>query len=142
VHDCVLVHTARFAQLVPQVTVDVRSVSQPSDGEPSQSLVPGAQATHAPPEQICVCAGQMAGELHWPPDEHVWTPLPEHRVAAGAHTPVHSPSTHADAMQATLAPHCPFGSHTWTPLPEHCVVPGTHTPLHTPPTHASPAQAA
>jgi hypothetical protein len=75
-------------------------------------------------------------ELHWPVAEHVWTPLPEHCVAPGTHTPMHAPVTQADATHEEAAPHWPLELQVSTPLPEQRVVPGAHTPEHSPPTQA------
>jgi hypothetical protein len=47
----------------------------------------------APPLHTPVAQGQ--GVPHCPFAAHVSTLLPEHRVAFGAQTPVHTPSTHA-----------------------------------------------
>ena len=38
---------------------------------------------------------QMTAEPQAPVSTHVWTPLPEHCVEFGAHTPVHAPIAHA-----------------------------------------------
>jgi hypothetical protein len=67
---------------------------------------------------------------------HVSTALPVHRVASGAHTPMHAPSTHAWIAHETGADHCPPSSHVCTPLFEHCFVPGVQTPAQAPLTHA------
>jgi hypothetical protein len=58
--------------------------------------------------------------------------LPEHRVAPGAHTPVHAPDTQAELEQLDGVPQVPPGWQVCTPLPEHCVAPGVHTPLQAP----------
>ena len=70
------------------------------------------------------------------PFEQVSTPLPEHVVCPGAHTPVHAPPLHVWLVQAAAEPHVPFDWHVCTPLPEHCFAPGVHTPVHAPLTHA------
>jgi hypothetical protein len=49
-------------------------------------------------------------------------------VAPGAHTPEHTPVTHAWFVQATGAPHTPLAMHVSTPLPEHRVELGVQTP--------------
>ncbi len=36
------------------------------------------------------------GAPHWPAEEHVWTPLPEHCTAPGVHTPEQTPDWHVD----------------------------------------------
>jgi hypothetical protein len=62
--------------------------------------------------------------------------LPEQRTAPGAHTPVQTPVTHAEPVQAEGVPHCPAVLHVCTPLPEHCTAPGTQTPVQAPTAHA------
>jgi hypothetical protein len=57
--------------------------------------------------------------LHVPFADQVWTPLPEHCVAPGTHTPVQPPDTQAELVHATAVPHVPFVLHVCTPLPEH-----------------------
>jgi hypothetical protein len=63
---------------------------------------------------------------------HVCTPLPEHRTAPGTHTPVQTPETHAELVQADAVPHCPVDEQVCTPLLEHCVELGMHTPVQAP----------
>ena len=72
-----------------------------------------------------------AGLLHWPLLEQVCTPLPEHCVAPGVHTPEHAPLTHT-YVQATGLPQVPPLEHVCTPLPEHWVAPGVQEPAHVP----------
>jgi hypothetical protein len=57
--------------------------------------------------------------------------LPEHWVAPGTHTPVHTPAEQANG-QADAVDHWPLALQVSTPLPEHCVEPGVHTPAQTP----------
>jgi hypothetical protein len=51
----------------------------------------------------------------------VSTPLPEHVVWLGAHTPVQAPLMHVWFVQAVAVPHAPAAVHPWTPLPEQLV---------------------
>jgi hypothetical protein len=80
---------------------------------------------HAPPSHIplahCTAVPQV------PVTEQVSTPLLEHWVEPGAHTPVHAPETQAWLTQGTGVPQLAVASHVCAPLPEHCVAPGTHT---------------
>jgi hypothetical protein len=50
---------------------------------------------------------------------HVWTPLPEHWVDPGEHTPVQVPATHAEFAHATGLPQVPVEEQVCVPLPEH-----------------------
>jgi hypothetical protein len=61
---------------------------------------------------------QAVAVLHVPFDVQVCTPLPEHWVCPGAHTPVHTPATHVWLEQAVEPPKVPFVWHVWTLLPE------------------------
>jgi hypothetical protein len=70
-----------------------------------------------------------------PFDWQVCTPLPEHCVVPGTHTPVHAPATHALFTQAVVPPKVPFDWQVWTLLPEQVVWVGAHTPVQVPPTH-------
>ncbi len=74
---------------------------------------------------------------HAPVRSHVSTPLPEHWVLPGAHTPWHAPFTQACAAQSAGVPHEALASHVCTPSPEHCVAPGVHVPVHAPDTQES-----
>jgi hypothetical protein len=130
------VHAVTFPQVVPHVDDEERLVSHPSEGEPSQSRVPAAHATHAPPEQVCVVAVHAAAAPHWPLESQVCTPLPEHCFAPGVHTPVQAPLTQAEETHVDAVPQLPFASHVCTPLFEHCFVPGAQVPAQAPPTHA------
>jgi hypothetical protein len=56
---------------------------------------------------------------HVPVALQVCTPLPEHRVVLGAHTPAHPPATQAWFAHATAVPHVPVAVQVCTPLPEH-----------------------
>jgi hypothetical protein len=64
------------------------------------------------------------------------TPLPEHCVDPGVHTPVHAPDTHAELEHACAADHVPVVSHVCTASPEQRVAPGVHDPVQAPATHA------
>ncbi len=57
---------------------------------------------------------------HWPLLPHVCTPLPEHCVAPGVHTPVHAPFTHAWLVQEPAFDHVPVALHVCGCWPEHC----------------------
>jgi hypothetical protein len=96
----------------------------------------------APFEHDSVFAAHATAALQAPLAEHVWTPFPVHCVAAGAHTPVQTPATQADATHGDSTPHWPFAPQVWTPLFEHCFAPGVHRPVHEPETHAWFAQIA
>ncbi len=67
-------------------------------------------------------------------------PGPVHITAPGAHTPWHTPETHAELTQGTAVLQAPVAPHVCTPLPEHCLAPGTQTPVHAPDTHAELTQ--
>ena len=60
-------------------------------------------------------------EPHVPLAVHVSTPLPEHVVCPGAHTPVHAPLMHVWLVHAVAVPQAPATVHPCTPLPEHVV---------------------
>ena len=66
----------------------------------------------------------------------VSTPLPEHVVWLGAHTPVQAPLTHVWLLQAVPVVHVPAELHVsgWL-APEQLTWPGAHTPEHAPLTH-------
>ena len=49
---------------------------------------------------------------HCPLASQVCTPLPEHWVAPGEHTPVQTPETHAVLVQATVPDQLPPASQT------------------------------
>ena len=72
---------------------------------------------------------------HCPVPSQTCTPLPEHCVAPGVHTPVQAPAAQAYWHEVT-APHAPLVVHDCTPAPEHLVTPGAHEPAQTPDTHA------
>jgi hypothetical protein len=55
-----------------------------------------------------------------PLDWHVCTPLPEHCVAPGVHTPVQAPAWHT-YVQAVVPPKVPSDWQVWTLLPLHVV---------------------
>ena len=68
-----------------------------------------------------------------PAAEQVWTLLPEHWVAAGAHTPPHCPAPVQTNGHAVAPTHAPVASHVWgVVLPLHRDDPGTHVPAHAP----------
>ena len=83
---------------------------------------------------------QADADPHCPLGPQVWTPLPEHCVDPGTHTPVQAPLAHA-YVQADALVHWPVALQVCTPLPEHCVVPGVQTPVHEPETQAAFTQA-
>jgi hypothetical protein len=130
------VEHAVVAHVVPQLESRLRGFSHPLVPEPSHSSVPVGHATQAPPLHVWVFAAQGTAASHCPLDEQVCTPLPEHCLAPGTHTPVHALPTQADETQVDAVPHCPLDEQVCTPLLEHCFVPGVHTPVQAPPTHA------
>ena len=71
-------------------------------------------------------------EPHAPPAAQVSTPVPEHVVSPGPHTPEQDPLAHVWWTHAETPLHEPSGWHVSTPLPEHIVAPGAHVPLQTP----------
>src|ERR1700722_8506601 len=72
--------------------------------------------------------GHVAPEFCQPPDTlHVCGCSLLHRLAPGAHAPVHAPSTHVWLAQGVVAPHSP-PTHFCTPLAEHREEPGEHAP--------------
>jgi hypothetical protein len=79
---------------------------------------------HTPPEH----AEFMHGEAvpHVPFAVQVWTPLPEHCVSPGPHTPVQAPLMHVWSLQPAGVPQVPAEVHVCTPLPVHWVAPGVH----------------
>jgi hypothetical protein len=81
------VHAVTFPQVVPHVAEDARFVSHPSEGEESQSRVPAAHATHAPPEQICAPLVHGVALPHCPVASQTCTPLPAHCLAPGVQIP-------------------------------------------------------
>jgi hypothetical protein len=91
---------------------------------------------HAPFEQAGdACATLVVhatGDPHAPPAAHVSTPVPEHVVCVGAHTPEQPPLEQVWLTQADAPLHVPSGWQVSTALPEHIVAPGAHTPLHVP----------
>jgi hypothetical protein len=71
--------------------------------------------------QLGVGCVQATAFPHWPAVPHVCTePLPEHWVATGVQTALHSP-----AVTAPLC-HAPLESHVCGTAPLHCVAPGVH----------------
>jgi hypothetical protein len=54
---------------------------------------------------------QAVAEPHWPFEPQICTPLPEHCVAPGVHTPVHAPLTHAWFEQVVPFCQVPVASH-------------------------------
>jgi hypothetical protein len=97
---------ATVVQDVPQLAPVLMGFSQPFVVEPSQLRKPVGQLAQAPPVHVCVFAPHAAAEPHAPLAVQVWTLLPEHCVAPGAHTPVQLPLTHAWFEHA--APFCQF----------------------------------
>jgi hypothetical protein len=78
---------------------------------------------------------QMTGALHWPLEPQVSTPLFEHVVVPGVHTPPQAagePATHT-YVHAVGVPHWPLALHDSTSvLSAHCVLLGVQTPVHAP----------
>jgi hypothetical protein len=66
----------------------------------------------------------------------VRTPLPEHSVVPGVHSPEHALLMHAALTQACGADQLPVASHVWTASPEQRLVPGGHEPVQAPATQA------
>jgi hypothetical protein len=98
---------------------------------PSVPAVTHCPALHtgvAPPHAVPFC--------HCPFASHVCGVLPLHCFAPGAHTPWHTPLTHAWFWHALPLCHCPDASHVWGICPLHCLLPGVHTPVHAPLAHA------
>lgn len=134
--DCPTPHETTLAQVVPQVASAFRAVSHPFGAAPSQFIVPATHGAQAPPLQVCVFAAHGEAAPHCPPDEHVWTPFPEHCFVPGTQTPVQAPPTHADDTHCVGAPHWPLASQVMIPLVEHPVESGVQTPMHAPFAHA------
>src|SRR5271167_1470262 len=93
-----------------------------------------------PPSAVTHVSGHDVAVSHCPFVPHVCTPLPEHCVEPGTHTPVQAPVAHANEHGEGV-PNCPLALQVSTPLPEHVVDPGAHTPLHPPPTQAAATHA-
>jgi hypothetical protein len=49
----------------------------------------------------------------------VRTPLPEHSMAPGTHSPVQAPATQAWLVHGIVVRHVPVAPHVCTPPPEH-----------------------
>jgi len=135
-----VVQTA-VVQVVPQDAFVSMGFSQPFAADPSQLRTVAPQATQAPLVQVCVSAAQATAEPHWPLPLHVCTPLPEHCVVPGVHTPVQAPETHAEETHAVPVPHWPAAVQVSRSLPEHLPAPGAQTPVQLPLTQACPLHA-
>ena len=90
---------------------------------PAARLTQLGKKPHAPPLQV---SEHVVVACHWPSIPHVWTPVPEHCVVFGVHTPVHAPPTQAwfehvatGVSDTRSGPHC-----TAVVGPEHTVSPG------------------
>jgi hypothetical protein len=81
-----LEHATTLLQVVPQVDVDVRSISQPLLEMSSQLTVLVGQPVHIPATQVWLVV-QATAWPHCPLALHGCTPLPEQLVCPGPQTP-------------------------------------------------------